>query len=36
MKKHLIIVTILVAIAGVLFIVHKIDFISILKRLHGG
>ncbi len=36
MRRHLIIMTILVIIAGLLFVAHNIDFIGILKRMHGG
>ncbi len=34
MRKHLIIVVILVIIVGLLFVVHNIDLIGILKRVH--
>ena len=37
MKKiHLLMVTALVIITGLLLAAHKIDLIGILKRMHGG
>lgn len=35
-RKTIITGTILVVIAGLLLAAHKIDFIGILKRMHGG